>query len=296
MRSRTPILIVLTVANCSSPRQFAEHEWIPVPPPDLGDIVARVGLVPIFAKQVEAEAKRTAKVGREALDDLIASNLLAEYARREGFELVSGMDPDVKSALVQRMIEREVEPNLRLEATPDSALRPLYDRARESFVHPRLVEIGVLAVYTGALMKKDMREMREQTAKELATFLRSHPPKTLDEFSAVARDPVWSARNVVFVRLLQSPDSPLPKAVGTEVAKLRASGDTTQLVITEKGAFIARYIDERPPENITFAQARDKLLAGFYEEWRRQQFLEFTTRLTRLHRVETHFDRLATNE
>jgi hypothetical protein len=202
----------------------------------------------------------------------------------------------VKSALVQRLIEREIEPNLRPEATPDSALRPLYDRARESFVHPRLVEIGVLAIYTGALMKKEIRETREQTAKELATFLRSHPQRTLDEFAAVARDPVWSARNVVFVRLLQSPDSPLSKVVGTEVAKLRMPGDTTQLVIDEKGAFIARYIDERPPENITFEQARDKLLAGFYEQWRRQQFLEFTTRLTQHHRVETHFDRLATNE
>ena len=284
------------VANCSSSRQFAENDWIPVPPPDLGDIVARVGLVPIFAKQIEAEAKRTGKVGREALDDLIASNLLAECARREGFAFMNGTDPDVKSAMVQRLIEREIEPNLSREATPDSALRPLYDRARESFVHPRLVEIGVLAIYTGALMKKDMREVREQTAKELATFLRSHPPKTLDEFSAVARDPVWSARNVVFARMFQSPDSPLSKAVGTEVAKLQTLGDTTRLVIDKAGAFIARYISERPPENITFEQARDKLLAGFYEHWRSQQFLEFTTRLAQLHRVETHFDRLTTNE
>ena len=259
-------------------------------------MVARVGLVPIFAKQVQAEAKRTGKAGPAVLDDLIASNLLAEYARRKGFVLVGGKDPDVQSALVQRLIERDIEPNLRPEATPDSALRPLYDHARESFVHPRLVEIGVLAIYTGARMQREERVMREQAAKELAVFLRSHPAKTLDEFTAVAGDPVWSARNVVFKKMLQSSDSPLSKAVGTEVAKLRTPGDTTPLVIDEDGSFIARYIDERPPENITFEQARGKLLAGIYEHWRRQQFLEVTTKLAQLHRVETHFDRLPADE
>lgn len=295
VRFRTPLLVALTFANCSSPRQFAEHEWIPVPPPDLGDTVARVGLVPIFAKQVQAEAKRTGKSVRAALDELITLNLLAESARHKGFALAGRADADVQSALVQRLIERDVEPHLRPEATPDSALRPLWENARDSFVHPRLVEIGVLAVYTGALMKEGPREKREQTAKELAVFLRSHPVKTLDEFVAVAHDPVWSARDVVYKRMLQGSDSPLSKKVGAEVAKLRTSGDTTALVIDVDGAFIARYIAERPPENITFEQARSKLLAGFYERWRQQEFLAATTKLVHLHRVETHFDRLSAN-
>ena len=293
---RPPLIVALTIANCSSPRQVAEDEWIPAPPPDLGDTVARIGRVPIFTKQVQAEAKRTGKTVRAALNDLIAINLLAEHARQQGFALVESTDPDVQSALVQRLIERDLEPNLRPTSTPDSALRPLWERARESFVHPRLVEIGVLAVYTGALMKKDERETREHAAQALAVFLHSHPARTLDEFVAVARDPVWSARKVVFNRLLQSPDKPLSKKVGAEVAKLRAPDDTTPLIIDENGGFIARYIGERPPEDITFEQARGKLLAGFYEQWSRQEFLNFTARLMTLHRIETHFDRLSTNE
>ena len=233
---------------------------------------------------------------RTALEDLVASNLLAEVARSHGHTLASGSDPDVQSALVQRLLEKELDPHLRPEATPDNDLRPLYERARESFVHSKLAEIGVLAVYTGAPMATEDRKPREQTARELALYLKNHPAKTLEEFSAIARDPAWSGRDLVFRRLLQSTDSPLSKAVGTEVSKLRAPGDTTPLVVDEDGSFIARYISEKPAENITFEQARPKLLAGFYERWRHQKFLEFTTNRVRLHRVETHFDRLPGDE
>jgi hypothetical protein len=296
VRCRTPLLVALSLANCSSPRQLAEQEWTPSKAADLGDVVARVGQVPIFAKQIEAEAKRSGTPTRVALESLIDSNSLAEHARSRGFTLANVSDPDVQSALVQRMLEKELEPSLRPEAVPDGDLRPLYEQARERLVHSRLVEIGLLVVYTGARMQKEDRELREQTARELALYLKKHPSKTLDEFVAVAHDPVWSKRSVVFKRFFQGTDRPLSKAVGAEVAKLRAPGDTTPLVVDEDGGFIARYISERPAENITFEDARGKLLAGFYEQWRRQRFLDFTSRLARLHRVETYADRLPTDE
>lgn len=296
VRCRTPLLVALLLANCSSPRQTAEQEWTPSPSADLGDVVARVGQVSLFAKQIEAEAKKTGRPVRAALEDLIASSLLAEQARVQGYPRAGVSDPDVQSALVQRLLEKEFEPSIRPDAVPDSDLRPLYERARRSFVHPRLVEIGVLAVYTGAPMGKEDREPREQTARELALYLKKHPAKTLDEFTGLAHDPLWSGRSVVFKRMLQSTDWPLSEAVGAEVGKLRAPGDTTPLVVDEDGSFITRYISEQPAEDVTFERARGKLLAGFHEQWRRKQFLEFTRKLARLHRVETYPDRLPRDE
>jgi hypothetical protein len=296
VRCRAPLFVALSLAACASPKQTAEQEWTPSPSSDLGDVVARVGQVPIFAKQIEAEAKKTGKSARGALEDLVAFNLLAESARVQAFPLANTSDPDVRSALVQRMLEKELEPNLRPEAVPDSYLRPLYERARESFVHSRLVEVGLLAVFTGAPMQKEDREPREQTARDLAIYVKKHPAKTLDEFAAVARDPVWSKRSVTFRQMFQSTNSPLSEAVGAEVGKLRAPGDTTPLVLNEDGGFIARYISERPAENITFEQTRGKLLLGVYEHWHREQFLEFTTKLARQHRVEMHPDRLPRDE
>jgi hypothetical protein len=292
VRRRTLLFLAFSIATCSSPRQTAEHEWTPLPSADLGAVVARVGQVPIFAKQIEAEAKQTGQPAPAALENLIATNLLAELARKQGIPLASTADHDVQSALVQRLLEKELDPTMRPEAIPDGDLRPLYEKARDAFVHSRLVEIGFLAVYTGGRMGKEDREPREQTGRELARYLKNHPAKTLDEFAALANDPAWAKRQVVFKRVFQSTNKPLSEAVGAEVGKLHAPGDTTPLVVDESGSFIARYISERPAESIGFEQARGKLQAGFYAHWRRQHFLDFTSHLARLHRVETHADRL----
>ena len=296
VRYCTLLFVAFSFANCSSPRQTAEHEWLPLPSADLGAVVARVGQVPILARQIESEAKRSGKPARAALEDLIATNLLAEYARQRGFLLTSPADHDVQSAFAQRLLEKELNPTMRPEAIPDSDLRPIYDKARDVFVHSRLVEIGLLAVYTGAPMEKEDREPREQTGRELALYLKNHPAKTLDEFSALAKDPAWAKQHVVFKRLFQGLDKPLAKAVGAEVSKLHTPGDTTPLVVNDDGSFIARYISERPAENVSFEQARGKLQIGYYEHWHRQHFLDFTSKLVQLHRVEMHPDRLPRDE
>jgi hypothetical protein len=296
VRCRTPLLVALSLASCASPGKPAEQEWTPSPSADLGNVVARVGQVPILARQVEAEAKRAGKPLADAAKDLIASYLLAEQARLHGYRPVGVSDPDVQSALVQRLLERELEPSLRPEDVPDSDLRPFYERAREHFVHARFVEIGLLAIYTGAGMQKEDREPREQTARELALYLKKHPPKTLDEFATIASDPTWSGRSVEFKRFFQSADRPLAKAVGDEVAKLHAPGDTTPLVVDEDGAFIARYISDRPAEHVTFEETRGKLLWGTYDQWRHKKFLDFTNNLARRHRVELFPDRLPRDE
>ena len=295
VRFRAFICSTLLLAQCSAPNKSADHTWTPIPAADLGEIVAQVGTVPIFAKQVEAEAKKTGLPPRATLDRLIENNLLAEAARGQGLRM-NHSDDEVRSAFVQRLLEKELEPNLPIESVPDADLRATYEKTRDHFVHPRLVDIGFLAVYTGPTMQKEDHEEREQTARELARYLKGHPAKTLEELSDIAREPAWANRHVVFRRTLQSADKPLSKAVGKEVSRLRSPGDTTPLVVDENGGFIARYVGERSPENITLEQARGELLPGYYEHWRRQQFVEFTTKLARLHHVETYPDRLSRND
>ena len=231
-----------------------------------------------------------------ALDSLIASSLLAERARQAGWRPAPSFDAEVESALVQRLLERELEPTLRPEAMPDSVLRPLYERAKAAFVHPRLVEVGMLAIYTGARMPREPQEQRAQSARALASWLKSHPPATLDDFAAIARDPTWSSRYVIYDRFLQSPDAPLSRKVGEEMVKLRAAGEITGLLSDDDGFYIARYIGEKPPENVAFEQARVKLRDAYLDTWRQQRFTEFTARFWQEHRIDVHFERLSLNE
>jgi len=255
--------------------------------------VARVGQVPIFGSQVLAEARRTGKPVGEALADLVTFHLLAERGRQSGWRPAAGSEREVKSMLVQRLLERELEPRMRPEAVPDSVLRPLYDRAKDTFVHSRLVEVGLLAIYTGVRMIPQARNERTAGAKALAAYLQEHPPATLDAFAAIARDPAWSSRHVVYSRFLQSLHRPLSPAVGAQIAKLRVEGEMTPMLSDDNGFYIARYLGERPAENISFAQARPRLLAGYLERWRQQQFQEYTGRGMHAHNVVAFFDRLS---
>jgi hypothetical protein len=259
--------------------------------------MAKVGGVPIWSKQVLAETKRNGWTPRVALERLVEQQLAAEAIRGLGRGLPPPDDPEVKSALVGRLLERELEPSLDdASAIPDSTLRPLYEKARDNFVHPRLVEVGVLVIYTGNLMKDEPRKARAATARELYAFVTAHRPATLDDFAAIASDSQWSERNVGFNRLWQSLDKPYSITVGTEVAKLRAQGDTTPLISDETGFFIARYISERPAENLSFERARPQIASAYFERWRREQFLAFSGRLLHAHKVEAHFDRITPDE
>jgi hypothetical protein len=289
-------LLSVGFAACGSRTPSADSDFVPLPVSDLGPVVARIGDVPLYGIQVLAEAKRSGKTPREALSDLVVFHLLAERARRADWRPVGSSDPNVKSALVQRLLERDLEPRLRVEAVPDSVIRPLYEQAKSSFVHPRLVEIGVLAIYTGERMKPEPREKRARAAKDLAAYLEAHPPKTLAEFESIARDPAWSSRAVVYRRFLQSPDQPLSAKVGVEIVKLRSLGEMTPLLSDSDGFFVARYLGEQPPENITFEMARDRLRAGYLERWQRHQFETFTGKLMQGHKIEAFFERIPRNE
>jgi hypothetical protein len=249
----------------------------------------------LFGQQVVAEARRQGTTIKTALDRVIEQSLLAELARGSG-PWPPEASGEIEDALVQRFLERDVEPSLRLGAIPDAALQPLYERVRDTFVHGRLVEVGLLAIYTGARMKDDSRKERQQTANELADYVTKKKPKTLDDFLAIGREKEWQSRHVVANRLVQSLDKPLSRRIGEEIAKLHAVAQTTPLLTDEDGFFIARYIGERPPETITFEQARPRLAEGYFDRWRRQRFLEVTTQWIQQHRVEAYYDRLSKND
>ena len=284
-----PLLLLLGSAGCARRAASAETPWVPAAAPDLGAIVARVGSVPIYSRQVEAQAAGSNSTPREALDTLISSYLLAEKAHRtERFLPEWLVAPELKSALAERLVEREVEPQLRPENVPEQELRALYQNAIRAFVHPRLVDIGLLGVFTGVLMKPAPRLARAETARALAAFVATQRISGPEDFEAIAEDPVWKERNIAYRRVLQGADQPFSRKVGVEVARLRARGDTTGLIEDDDGFFLATYAGERPPENISYTEARESLRQRYYERWRAQRLEQLMRKLAEGHQIESH--------
>jgi PPIC-type PPIASE domain len=257
------------------------------------DVVAAVDGARIGRAELVSEMRRTLRGARAALDRLIDDQLLAAEAQRsldreDNRELAEAR----ARAAVQLMLERELEPRLDKSAIPDATLRSLYDSAHSVFVHPRLVEVALLSVYTGARMKEEPRARALQTAKALEAYVRSRPVATPADWKAIADQPSWRDQRVKYARLLQALDEPLPADVGRAVAALSRPGQTTPLVVAETGYHLAQYIAERPPENIPFEAAKPQLRDEIHEPWRRTQFLQLVQVVANPHHIEAFPERL----
>jgi hypothetical protein len=280
----------------STARGGSAADWVAEPAPDLGPVVARVGPNPVYAAEVRAQSLHSGKPSREALDELIRFHLLAERARERGIAAQVAPDQVPRSLLVQRLVERDFEPAVGISDLGDVELRDVYDRAKLTYVHPRMVRVALLSVYPRRGLPRETAMARaRETAFALLDYVSRRPLQTHDDFSTIQQEATWSARKVHFGRIWQGPDEesgPLRAEEGAAIARLRKPGDTTPL-LEDNGAYhIARYIEERPARNISFEQARDELRRQYYPRWRRDRFERFVGQLMDGRRIETFTDRL----
>lgn len=288
MKLLPPLIVVLSSVGCARRGQPADTPWVPEPAPDLGSVIARVGSVSIYAREVEAQVARSKSTPRQALDELVSLHLLAEKAHQKNPFLPDWFDPELRSTLAERLIERDVWPQVQRDSVPDQELRAIYQSSISAFVHPRLVDAGFLIVFTGPRMKPGPRAERAEAAKALAATVASRRIAGPEDLEAIANDPAWGIRHVTFRRTLQSPDQPFSRKVGAEVVKLKAAGDTTPLIEDADGFFIATYAGEKPPANTSFAEVREELRQRYYDHWRAQRLEQLARKLAEGHRVESH--------
>lgn len=256
-------------------------------------MVAWVDGTPVGAAAVAATARRRGIDARQALEELVVFEVLARAAAAAGVEPDGEDRAAARAAMVARLIEREIEPALAPAAISDAEVRQLYERGKKRYVHGRQVRTAVLCVFTGARMKPAPRARAEETARALAAAVGASAGRTAADFERIAADPVWVDRGVSLTTVWQGADDPFPRVVGDAVLALRRPGDTTALVGDETGHYIARYLDERPPENVGYEEAAPALRAEMYSPWRRQQFLRVTADLAGPHELEAFPERLA---
>ena len=269
--------------------------WVPDPAADLGPVVARVGGSPIFSAEVQAEMARepAGRTPREALDTLVKLHLLAERARRAGRPLPIADVP--ATLLVQRLMEREFEPATTPARMPEDDLMRAYQQTKINYVHPRMVEVALLSVYTGPTMKPEPRARARETAMALAEELRRKPRRTAAEVLALAESPGWKERKVAYWKFWQGPDrahGPFGGKVAPAIHRLRKQGDTSGLIEDESGYHFALFLAEKAPRNVPFAEAKAEIRQKAYPAWRRHRFEVLASELAAQHTVEVFRDRV----
>jgi len=266
-------------------------------------VVARVGDSPIHARELAAQMRTWGLSASRALDQLVTFELLARAASEDAAATpTDAADAErLRNVEVQALIEREIEPQLASSAIDEREVRSLYDRALPRFVHGRLVHVALLCVFTGARMKAEPRARAAENARTLKAYLdgrrgRAAAPGQASpaaELEAVAANPAWIERKVTFTTVWQGADSPFPAVVGKAVQTLAKPGDTTELVGDETGFYIARYLSEKPPENVQFEEAAPRIRQEMYEPWRRQRFLQLSLALAQGHDIQVFAENLS---
>lgn len=272
------IALLLAVPTCGGPE--------PIVPGTRSDpVVATVDGVGIHASDVAVQMQRRGTTDRRAaLEDCLTFEVLARAAAGRATEPDAAAQAAVRQAIVQRLVEREIEPLLTRQAIPDAEVRALYEKGKPRFVHGRLVQATVMGFFTGARMKAEPRAHAERTARLLEAFLNEHPDI---DAAALAKDPSWAERKLSVSTVWQEEnrDEPYPLIVGRALASLHHPGARTPLLIDETGAYIARYLDEKPPENRSFEQVAPELRDEMFEPWRRQRFQRLVTDMAAGHDV-----------
>jgi hypothetical protein len=187
--------------------------------------------------------------------------------------------------MVQRLLERELEPGMGPDHNTDPELRVLYDRALVAFVHPRLVEVAVLEIVPGRSAAPAVRADARQNALALLAAVQAQTGHAPADMQVLAADDRWRSKRVRYLRFLQGPDGPKSTRFAAAVASLKA-GETSGVIEDEYGFYVARYVDDRAAKNTTFEAARAELRAGFYPRWRLLKFQEFADRVAARHEVE----------
>ncbi len=281
--------IVGLFLSCSRGQHLGPDDvppWVPQRPAgQVDEVVARVGDVPIFASEIRSQMMAGAANPQIALDELVQFHLLAEGARAAGLWERSVLGPPPKEIWVQRLIENNLEAHLAKRDIPDGELRKVYEQFKDEFVHPRLVDVALLAVYTGVRMKPEAQARSRQTAADLKAFLETRTNRSKEDFLAIAEEPVWKDRKVQFTRLVQGADKPLSAKVGAQIAKLNAPGDTTPMVEDETGFYVARYIGQFPAKDRSFEDARTELRDGYHTHWREERFAAFAREISGRHEI-----------
>lgn len=282
------LLLVWSAFGCGDWSGTSESRGVLAEPVDLGPEVARVGETAIYAAQVSARARAEGIPVQEAVMALVSLHLRAAKAATLG---IQAPDPP-REILVQRLLEREFEVNTTPAKIPERDLRAVYERNVDQFVHPRLVRVAMLSVWTGPRMKPEPRARNRETAVALWAHLEGRPDRATLALDALAADPRWASRKVSHKEVWQAIEKPHGPVIGKAVQALRAKGELTGLLEDETGYHIARYLDERPAENRGFRDVEVDLRDLLHPTWRPQKFLELTRELARRHGAEVFAGRL----
>lgn len=288
MRLLVALLLVACGSPTEGPRLTLEHYAGPETPAQTGEVVATVNGAPIYAADVARQGAGRGVSAAQALDELIAAELLAQEAFRRGLVDDADVVERARKERVRVFMRKVFEPTFdgpedMPQAEVDNALR--HPQVKSRYDHPTYHTVA----YTRADVKKkappEAAAAAEALAKAFAERARAVRPATQEAFWALAKEMKLnpSTRQVYTTSLL----GPAERTFAAAAFTLTKPGDISEATRTPWGWDVLFLREVVPAVHLTRAEAEADFRTRFFEDARKDAFQRWLNALTARHKVTT---------
>ena len=220
---------------------------------------------------------------KELLDGIIRLDLLADEAKRAGFD----QDPDVqreyKKAMVQHWMRQKFSDKEGMAGLTDADLRAYYDAHKDDYERPEKLRLQVIMYKFDAAGSDSAKVKAEATAdqKALAPKLaRQDVAAFADKARSRADDAVSKVRggDIDF-----HTHDDLVKLYGDAFANaadaLKGPNELSPVIEGQGAVYLARIESRQPAFNRSFEQVKETLRSRLWNERRNQSFEDFVKKL-----------------
>lgn len=268
-----------------------------LPPQPSGDTLAQVGDESITAQQLTAEmASRhladEPQAKRKLLDELVHTRVLAQEARREGYD----RDPQIIAAY-DKLLATRMQEDLRVRAKiGPPEVEAYYNAHPTEFMTPAAIRTAMIFVEAPAQLPADTRTARRATLDEARLKAQQLPPG-MTGFGVVATqystDQATKLRGGDMGFMVEGAGvQRWEKPVADAAFALNTAGQLSDVITTDRGFYLlkltAKHTASARPLNSVRAQIEAKLTA----EREKQLTADLTKRAADTHLVTIYEDRL----
>jgi peptidyl-prolyl cis-trans isomerase C len=257
-----------------------------------GPVVAKVGNDTITADEFKKRLDETSPFLRaryntverkkEFLESLIRNELLAQEAARQGLDKSPAVKEQVKRAMIQELIKKQLDEKLAGNDIPDSELKGFYDSHVEDFVKPERAR-----VYHILIPAKDAKE-KAQAQKKAEALLKDINERTkkgeVNAFQAAAMKESKDATSAPMggdLRFVSKDE--LTRSYSAQLANaafdLKSPGEVAGPIDTPAGVELVKMQIKTPSVNRSFEESKEGIRGRMARERRSKDYDEFVKKL-----------------
>lgn len=220
---------------------------------------------------------------KEFLDNLVRFEVLAQEARRRGYDRHPEVVEAMKQTMVRKMMVGEVQGSIRMSDVTQEELQKYYDEHSADYNKPEQVRISQVVLATEADAQAVLVELRKQIEADKREYRRIFAAmakaRSIDEASKAAGGDLR-----FFARTEQGGEQ--PKAVADAAFLLSKVGELGGPVQTPAGWHVILLTGRKNRYERTFEQVRRQIQNRLYREKKRTATESFVEGLRTAARVE----------